>query len=72
MKPVTLQKPDLALIALTRGLLGIGIGLVLSEKLNRDQRKAMGWALIGVGVLTTIPLVAQVFGSSGRCCAKDE
>ena len=63
MKPVTLPKPEIALIALTRGILGIGIGLVLSEKLSADQRKAVGWALIGVGVVTTFPLLAEVFGA---------
>lgn len=67
MKPVTVSKPTLGLIAMTRGLLGIGIGLVLSEKLDAEQRKAVGWALIGVGVITTFPLVAQVLCTSGAC-----
>ena len=67
MKPVTLHKPDLALIALTRGILGAGIGLVLGGKLAADQRKAVGWASVGVGVVTTFPLIAEVLASSSSC-----
>jgi len=44
-------------IAGTRVALGIGLGLLISDRLNEDQRKAAGWALIGVGVMTTIPIV---------------
>lgn len=49
--------PEAALLAGTRVALGIGIGLLISERLNEDQRKAAGWALLAVGVLTTIPMV---------------
>jgi len=55
--------PELALIAGTRGMLGAGIGLLLSGKLTKDQRRAAGWALVAVGAVTTIPLVMTVFGS---------
>ena len=48
---------EIMLIAGTRVALGAGIGLLLSDRLNNDQRKAVGWALLGVGVLTTIPIV---------------
>ena len=49
--------PEMMLIAGTRIALGIGVGLLISERLNRDQRKGAGWALLAVGVLTTFPLV---------------
>ena len=49
-------------IAGTRVALGIGVGLLISDRLNKDQRKAAGWALLGVGVLTTIPIVSGVLG----------
>jgi len=55
-----LSIPDLILIAGTRVALGIGIGFLLSEKFNKDQRKAAGWALVGVGAATTIPLAILV------------
>jgi hypothetical protein len=52
--------PEIMLIAGTRVALGVGLGLLISDRLNRDQRKAAGWALLGVGVATTIPILRGV------------
>jgi len=52
--------PELMLVAGTRVALGVGVGLLISDRLNKDQRKAAGWALLAVGVLTTIPIVKGV------------
>ncbi len=54
--------PDLALLAGTRAVLGAGIGLLLAGRLNDDQRRAAGWALLTVGALSTIPLAIEVLG----------
>jgi hypothetical protein len=62
MKKQEMTLPELALIAGTRGVLGAGIGLLISGKLNKDQRRAAGWALFAVGAVTTIPLMMSVFG----------
>jgi hypothetical protein len=51
---------EIALLAGTRVALGAGIGLLLSSRLNNDQRKAAGWTLALVGGLTTIPLAMDV------------
>jgi hypothetical protein len=51
---------EIILLAGTRVALGAGIGLLLSSRLNNDQRKAAGWALALVGGLTTIPLAMDV------------
>src|SRR5947207_14395788 len=56
----TLTLPELGLIAGTRAMAGVGIGLLLADRLNQDQRRAAGWTLLAVGALTTIPLVADV------------
>jgi hypothetical protein len=53
---------DLILIAGTRVALGAGVGLLLSNRLTKDQRNAAGLALALVGGLTTIPLVLGVIG----------
>ena len=53
---------EILLIAGTRVALGVGIGLLISGKLNSDQRKAAGLALTLVGGLTTIPLAIGVIG----------
>jgi hypothetical protein len=55
-----LNLADIFLIAGTRVALGIGIGLLLSERLNSGQRKAAGWSLLAVGAGTTIPLVINL------------
>jgi hypothetical protein len=54
--------PELVLIAGTRGMLGAGIGLLAAGKLTDDQRRAVGGTLLAIGLVTTIPLVLQVFG----------
>ena len=62
MKETRLTLPELGLIAGTRVALGIGVGLLVSDRLNRDQRKAAGGVLLGVGALTSIPIVMGLLG----------
>ena len=52
--------PEMIFIAATRIALGAGIGMLISGKLSRDQRKAAGWALAAVGAVTTIPFALRV------------
>jgi putative Mn2+ efflux pump MntP len=59
-KKVALAVPELGLIAMTRAMLGIGIGLLLSEALDKRTARGVGIALLAVGVLTTVPLVLRV------------
>jgi hypothetical protein len=54
--------PELALIAGTRVALGASIGFVVSEKLDVKQRRAVGWTLLLIGALTTVPLALEVLG----------
>ena len=62
MKEKKLTVPEIGLIAMTRVILGVGIGLLFSEKLHQEQRKGIGWTLLAVGVLSTIPIAANVLG----------
>jgi len=62
MRQKTLTLPEIVLIAGTRVVLGIGIGLLISQKLNKDQAVGAGLALLGVGVVTSIPLALDVMG----------
>jgi hypothetical protein len=64
MKERRITIPELALIAVTRVALGVGIGLLCSGRLNRDQRRAAGFALLGIGAVSTIPLVVEVLGKA--------
>jgi hypothetical protein len=40
--------------------------------MNPEQRRAIGWTLLAVGVLTTVPLVAQVVGKLQAYKSPDE
>jgi len=62
MKRVTLTLPELVLIVGTRAAAGAGLALLLGERLQPEQRRAVGWTLLSVGIATTVPLLAQVFG----------
>jgi len=62
MREHQLTLPELALLAGTRAVLGIGLGLLFAGCLNDDQRRAVGWAFLGIGVLSTIPVAIEVFG----------
>jgi hypothetical protein len=61
MKTVHLPLPILGLLAGTRAMAGAGLALLLADKLDVHQRKAVGWTLLAVGLITTGPLAAQVF-----------
>jgi hypothetical protein len=64
MKERSLTIPEIMLIVSTRVALGAGVGLLLSGKLKGEQRRGAGWALVAVGALTTIPIVASIFGKA--------
>jgi hypothetical protein len=57
-----LNVSDIMLIAMTRGMLGAGIGLLAAGKLTTEQRRTIGRTLMIVGAVTTVPLVWRVFG----------
>ncbi len=62
MKKAELTLPEIALIGGTRGMLGAGVALLLADRLDHGQRKAVGWTLFLVGAISTIPLVIEVLG----------
>ncbi len=62
MKQAPLTIPEIALIAGTRAAGGAGIALLLGDRLNPEQRRTLGWTLLAIGILTTVPLVADVLG----------
>lgn len=62
MKETRITLPELALIAGTRAAGGAGLGLLLSNRLSEGQRRAVGWTLLLVGALSTVPLALEIFG----------
>ena len=56
MKSTRLTIPELGAIASTRAALGGGAALLLGDRLNKEQRRTLGWTLLMIGAVTTIPL----------------
>jgi hypothetical protein len=65
MNNVVLSKPKLGFIIATRAALGLGVGLLVSSRLDRRRRRKLGQTLVAVGALTTIP-AAMLVTRSGR------
>ncbi len=62
MREVQLTLPELALLVGTRAALGAGLGLLLSDFLPGSRRTAVGWTLVLVGAVTTVPLAFELLG----------
>jgi hypothetical protein len=72
MKHASLTIPEIGLIAATRAAGGAGLALLLGDRLKPEQRRAVGWTLLAIGIITTIPLVADVFGKLRAPADADE
>jgi hypothetical protein len=59
-KTLTLPLPLLGALAATRGMLGTGLGLLLSKRIAERKRRAVGWTLLAIGVASTVPIAAAV------------
>ena len=66
MKNVILNLPTLGFIVSTRAALGVGIGLLVSERLSAQRRRATAATLIAIGAATTVPALMSVIRSVRR------
>jgi hypothetical protein len=66
VKNVTVPLPLLAMIGGTRVAGGVGLGLLLADRLEHARRRSVAWTLLGVGAISTIPLIAAVVSRIGR------
>ena len=62
MKTYAVTVPEIAIVAATRGIAGAGIGLLVADSLRPDTRRTLGWTLLTIGALTTIPIAMALFG----------
>jgi hypothetical protein len=62
MKTYAVTVPEIAIVAATRGVAGAGIGLLVAGFLRPDTRRTLGWTLLAIGALSTIPIAMALFG----------
>jgi len=46
----------------TRALFGAGVALLIAKRLTDQQRETAGTVLVGIGLLTTVPLALEILG----------
>jgi hypothetical protein len=63
MKSVLLTLPTFGFIVATRAALGVGVGLLMSERVPPQRRRAIGAALVAIGAATTVPAAMSVVRS---------
>ena len=56
-----LTPPLLGFIAGTRATLGLGLGLLLADRIPESRRRSLGIMLVAIGAATTIPAAVSVF-----------
>ncbi len=64
MRHVDIPIHELAFVAGTRGLAGAGIGLLLADFIKPEARKTVGWTLLAIGALTTVPIAVSLIRKS--------
>ena len=60
MRNITLPLPWFGFVVATRAALGVGIGLLVSEKLAATPRRRAGWTLVAIGAATTVPAALAI------------
>lgn len=65
MKTYNIALPEMAIVAATRGMAGAGAGLLLSGYMRPETRRTLGWTLLAIGALSTIPIAMALFGRRG-------
>lgn len=64
MRRVDLSLPELMFVAATRGMAGAGVGLLIAGFLKPETRRPVGWTLLAIGALTTVPIAAGLIRRS--------
>jgi hypothetical protein len=57
MKRFELNVPTFGFAVATRAMIGAGLGLLLSDRIARKRRRAIGITLLGIGAASTVPVV---------------
>lgn len=71
MRQTRLSLPELALVAGTRAAAGVGVGFLLADHLPGAARRTIGWTLVLLGLLSTVPLAITVLENSRSADGSD-
>lgn len=66
MKQLELNLPTLGFLVGTRAALGVGIGLLLADRLPAARRRVAGLLLVAAGAATTIPAAMAMIRAGRR------
>lgn len=72
MRKLMLTVPQVGLFTGTRAMAALGIGLLLADRLDRSQRRAVGITLLAVGAVTTIPLAMEMVAAVRQARRREE
>ena len=64
MRNIDIPLHELAFVAATRGMAGAGVGLLLADFIQPETRRPIGWTLLAIGALTTIPIAVSLISRS--------
>ncbi len=64
MRHIDIPIHELAFVAGTRAMAGAGLGLLLADHLKPESRKTLGWTLLALGALTTVPIAVSLYRRS--------
>jgi len=60
MKRLDLNLPTFGFVVATRAALGVGIGMLLAERIPEERRRTIALSLIALGATTTVPALMAV------------
>ncbi|MBX3155060.1 MAG: hypothetical protein KF773_03595 [Deltaproteobacteria bacterium] len=61
---------ELVALGATRGLIGLGAGLLIADRISRRRRRPTAGALLAGGALSTIPIMLLVLRRTRRAARR--
>jgi hypothetical protein len=66
MPNLSFNLPTFGFIVATRAALGVGIGMLLADRIPANRRRKIALLLVSIGAATTIPAVMAVQRGAAR------
>jgi hypothetical protein len=60
VKQVQLNYPTLGFVVVTRAMIGLGVGLLVADRIAPGHRRTIGAALVGAGAAATVPAIRAI------------